>query len=81
MISSLPARTTNLFLLQDLDNPTRTGKLAEKDLSALRTVAYWIETFVARPHKNLGREGPVCPFVPGALDRRVLCSLRSRSAI
>jgi hypothetical protein len=27
---------------------------------------------VARPHKDLGRAGPVCPFVPGALERRTL---------
>jgi Domain of unknown function (DUF6875) len=27
---------------------------------------------VARPHKDLGRSGPVCPFVPGALERRGL---------
>jgi hypothetical protein len=25
---------------------------------------------VAKPHKDLGRGGPVCPFVPGALDRK-----------
>jgi hypothetical protein len=48
------------------------AKLAESDLSALRTVADWIETFVARPHKSLGRAGPVCPFVPGALERETL---------
>jgi hypothetical protein len=26
---------------------------------------------VARPHKDIGREGPVCPFVPG-LERKTL---------
>jgi hypothetical protein len=27
---------------------------------------------VARPHKDLGRDGTVCPFVPGSLERRTL---------
>ena len=72
MISSMSAQYTNLFLLQDLHNSSRTGKLADKDLSALRTVADWIETFVVRPNKDLGRAGPVCPFVPSALERKLL---------
>ena len=27
---------------------------------------------MARPHKDLGRAGPVCPFVPGSLERKTL---------
>jgi hypothetical protein len=27
---------------------------------------------VVKPHQDLGRSGPVCPFVPGALERRTL---------
>ena len=68
----MPAQTNNLFLLQDLENSSRTGKLADSDLSAVRTVADWIETFVARPNKDLSRAGPVCPFVPGALEHQAL---------
>ena len=68
----MPAQTTNLFLLQDLENSSRTRKLADSDLNALHTVADWIETFVARPHEDLGRAGPVCPFVPGGLERKTL---------
>ena len=41
-------------------------------LEALRAVSDWIESFVAMPHKDLGRSGPVCPFVPGALERKTL---------
>jgi hypothetical protein len=29
----------------------------------------WIKSFLARPHKDLGRPGPVCPFVPGAITQ------------
>src|SRR5215831_12291071 len=69
---SMPATTINLFLLQDLQDPGRTGQLAESDLEALQAVADWITTFVVKPHKDLGRAGPVCPFVPGSLERNVL---------
>jgi hypothetical protein len=64
--------TTNLFLLEELDDASRTRELARSDLDALRAVAGWIETFVAKPHKDLGRAGPVCPFTPGALERDTL---------
>ena len=68
----MPAQTTNLFLLEDLEDVSRTRKLAESDLDALHAVADWIKTFVVRPHKDLGRAGPVCPFVPGAWERKTL---------
>jgi hypothetical protein len=67
-----PAETTNLFLLEDLDDVSRTGELAESDLEALQAVADWIKTFVVKPHKDLGRAGTVCPFVPGSLERKTL---------
>jgi hypothetical protein len=67
-----PAKTTHLFLLEDLADVSRTRELAESDLNALRAVADWIKTFVARPHQDLGRAGPVCPFVPEAWERKTL---------
>jgi hypothetical protein len=68
----MSAQTTNLFLLEDLEDVRRTRELAESDLDALLAVADWIKTFVAGPHEDLGRAGPVCPFVPGALERKAL---------
>jgi hypothetical protein len=65
-------QTTNLFLLEDLDNVERAGKLADLDLEALQAIADWIKTFVVNPHKDLGRAGTVCPFVPGSLERQTL---------
>jgi Domain of unknown function (DUF6875) len=62
--------TTNLFLPEDLDD--RKGELPESDVDALRAVADWIKAFVAQPNKDLGRDGSVCPFVPGSLERRTL---------
>jgi hypothetical protein len=72
----MPAQTTpaqtNLFLLDDLEDVSRTRELAESDLEALQAVAEWIKTFVVKPHKDLGRAGTVCPFVPGSLERKTL---------
>jgi hypothetical protein len=67
-----PAQATNLFLVEDLEDASRTSELAEGDLDALRTVVDWTKSFIVRPHQDLGRAGPVCPFVPESLDRRTI---------
>jgi hypothetical protein len=76
----MPAQTTNLFLLENLEDASRTRVLAENDRNALRAVADWIKTFVARPHRDLGRAGPVCPFVPVAWEHKTLWLAAERSA-
>ena len=68
----MATQTCDLFLLEDLENAGRTSELEASDLDALHAVADWIEAFVAKPHKEIGRSGPVCPFVPGALERKTL---------
>jgi hypothetical protein len=68
----MPAQTTKLFLLEELEDVGRTSELAESDRAALHAVADWIKTYVVKPHKDLGRAGPVCPFVPEALERKIL---------
>jgi hypothetical protein len=68
----MPAQTTNLYLLEELEDVSRTKELAESDREALQAVADWIKTFVVKPHKHLGRAGTVCPFVPGSLERKTL---------
>jgi hypothetical protein len=78
--SSQPVQTYNLFLLEDLENLSAARKLAKNDLNALRAVADWTKNFVARPHKELGRAGPVCPFVPPALEQKTLWLAAERSA-
>jgi hypothetical protein len=70
--SSVPAQTANLLLLEDLDQADRTSGLAKSDLDALRAVADWIRTFIIKPNKDLGRAGPVCPFVPRSLEYKTL---------
>jgi hypothetical protein len=66
----MPTQTTDLFLLEDLEDAGKASELAESDLDALHAVADWIKSYVVKPHKELGRAGPVSPFVPGALDRK-----------
>jgi len=76
----MPAQFTNLFLLENLEDASRTRVLAESDRNALRAVADWIKTFVAKPHRDLGRVGPVCPFVPVAWEHNTLWLAAERSA-
>ena len=74
----MPTQTTDLFLLEDLEDLGKTSGLADSDLDALHAVADWIESYVVQPHKDLGRAGPVCPFVPGALNVKRSGLLQSR---
>ena len=76
----MSAQSTNLFLFEDLEDASRTRELAESDRNALRAVADWTKSFVARPHRDLGRAGPVCPFVPVAWEHKTLWFAAERSA-
>ncbi len=67
----MPTQTTDLFLLQDLDDNGRTSDLPSRDREALHAVAEWIRTFVLLPNDALGRPGPVCPFMPTSVERQV----------
>jgi hypothetical protein len=68
----MPTQTTDLFLLDDLEDVGKTSGLAEGDLDALHAVADWIKTFVVKPHPDIGRAGTVCPFLPGSVERKTL---------
>ena len=76
----MPAQITKLLLLENLEDVSRTREVVESDGNALRVVADWIKTFVARPHRDLGRVGPVCPFVPVAWEHKTLWLAAERSA-
>ena len=67
----MPAQTA-IFLLEDLEQAAGTSELAGSDIDALRATAEWINTFIVKPHEDLGRAGPVCPFVPRSLEYRTL---------
>lgn len=38
------------------------------EFPCLVEITEWIEKFLSKPHVDLGRSGPVCPFVPRALQ-------------
>lgn len=40
----------------------------EQESSYLTETIEWIKNTLARPHPDLGRVGPVCPFMPRALE-------------
>lgn len=44
----------------------------QQDLPYLIEIMEWVKKFLAKPHPDLGRSGPVCPFVPGALQLNTL---------
>ena len=47
-------------------NKTRGAETAPG--SPLGSSVAWIRDFLARPHRGIGRAGPVCPFTPMALE-------------
>src|SRR4029077_12250874 len=68
----MAAQTANLYLLEDLEDVNKSKPHTKSERAALRNAAAGIRSFVTKPHKDLGREGAVCPFVPGALERKTL---------
>ena len=65
-------QAANLFLLEDLEDASKTGSLAESDLKALRAVAEWTKTFVIQAAPGSRPPGPVCPFTVAALEQKAL---------
>nr|WP_199039176.1 YbaK/EbsC family protein [Dyella sp. ASV24] len=39
---------------------------------AAATIARWARDYLCAPHPELGRNGPMCPFVPGALMKKLM---------
>ncbi len=64
--------TTDLLLLEDLEQDGRAGALADRDREALQATADWIRSFVLKPHSEIGRPGPVCPYLPVSVERQEL---------
>lgn len=57
----------SFLTLSELGYPVTTRCLAEADLSALIDIRSFIYDFLAKGHARLGRAGPVCPFIRGAV--------------
>lgn len=60
-----------LYPISEID----AGLCAPEDLEPLQQTVAWMRSFLAKPHPNLGRTGPVCPFVPISIsiDTIYLC--------
>ena len=63
-----PAETTHLFLLEELEDVSRTSELPQGDLEALRTVADWTKSFIveasrgSRPRRARTVPSCLCPW-------------------
>jgi uncharacterized protein DUF6875 len=45
------------------------GWLTATTVSDASQLMDWIQDYICKPHPDLGRKGPVCPFVPPSLRR------------
>jgi len=61
-VTAAAAVPPELFTFAQVDRIAAPG-------SPLKTIANWMREFLARPHRELGRPGPVCPFVPAAITQ------------
>lgn len=63
--------------IQQLYSPKEVDKgevsrISSEDMACLQDTLAWVRTFIARPHKDLGRSGAVCPFVRPSLQQYLL---------
>ena len=52
-----PAQTTSLFLLEDLEDASRTSELPQSDLDGLQSVADWIKSLSSDPTRISAEPG------------------------
>jgi len=67
MLTDSADPTRLLIEVKDL-NPTLTALIRDYG-HTLDTVLGWAHEYLVKPHPDLGRKGPVCPFTQGSLDR------------
>jgi hypothetical protein len=67
-------RNRNLFLLagDELVMPSTWDEIGRSFLPHFLLTLWWTENFLTRPSPDLGRAGPVCPFVRPALEKKSL---------
>src|SRR5580698_4808608 len=46
--------------------------LTISEVDSAAEILKWVREFLAEPHAKLGRDGPVCPFIPKALKQATL---------
>ncbi|MFD5824391.1 DUF6875 domain-containing protein [Lentzea sp. NPDC060358] len=66
-----PADPTRFLVeLSDLRGPL--PDQVRRHQNALYAVVGWAHQYLVKPHPDLGRKGPVCPFAQGSLDKGLL---------
>lgn len=73
-----PPCRQQLFTLFDITQ----NKVPKEEAAVINTIAAeYIEGFLAKPHPDLGRKGPVCPFVPKSmrLNSLYFCVMRTEN--
>ncbi|WP_188189739.1 DUF6875 domain-containing protein [Nonomuraea sp. SYSU D8015] len=58
-----------LFDPADLEPDLAPHPLIGEHQADLRAVVAWARAYLCRPHAELGRRGPVCPYAQASLDR------------
>lgn len=59
-----------LFDPDDLDQDPVPHPLIGEHREDLRSIVAWAREYLCRPHPDLGRIGPVCPYAQSSLERR-----------
>ncbi|MEU8901785.1 DUF6875 domain-containing protein [Nocardia sp. NPDC048505] len=62
----------------DAGREPATVRFSEPSDQVAETISHWLRSVIAQPHVQLGREGPICPFVQPALRARELSVLVHR---
>jgi hypothetical protein len=59
-----------LFSNEELTSPATWPSVNPSHLPHFLLTLWWSENFLTKPHKGLGRAGPVCPFAGPSLERK-----------
>lgn len=58
-------RQGDLDACDDDSSPSKKGTISEQEV--FLSIMGYVHNFLGKPNSNIGRKGPTCPFVPGAL--------------
>lgn len=72
MVRNHQRPAARLFSMDDLRRDRWRAKLLAHLAPSLLSTAWWVTEFLAKPHPDLGRDGPVCPFIKPAIERGTL---------
>lgn len=61
------------YLIEMTDiHPDTSSALVRQHLTLLQTMVDWLDTYISRPHPDLGRAGDICPFTRVAVAHNFL---------